>query len=539
MVEVMTVEKNNMTKLNYGELHMYYSIKFDTTLPFKQLRDSIYKSNIVFNDEYQQKILDSFGFSFAKMNEEFQQKNLDSDDIHFSTKVMGESTSKIYQPMAGYESEYEITAETSRIELSATDASMSIRVVSTELEALQQRLSRLDDEYEVASEIYGNSFTENQDRIILLPLKAKLYNGKTVWIHAILFLFLNNMGILKLEIPLLDVETVYFKKNDFDSLVESIENCWKFNPIEKDITLTGVFRYYLQALSRKCKINIFRLGNEMKNILFVDFDGMPGRVNDIPKRLQEELYRIVSAPVPEHPYTSYSEEAKEHMEKYSWGKHGMRYIIKINGGVLSLIDKGLLNYAVDDFKEEANTGVLDESDYLTMCNSLANNLNANVEFAILIIMLKKANECNDIYNKSKYPKDLFKVRKEYNENILFINELQSSCWGSVIEQTAQIEKMMPYYVNSEINQSNQIALGNILKDREQQKNEHFMNFISIGSLMLSLIFGLSSIYEALTILHKAIGVINWDIPYVSLENMSVFIWLLLNIVIMKKIIIRK
>ena len=36
-----------------------------------------------------------------------------------------------------------------------------------------------------------------------------------------------------------------------------------------------------------------------------------------------------------------------------------------------------------------------------MCNLLANDINTNIEFAILITMLKRTNECNNIFDKSK------------------------------------------------------------------------------------------------------------------------------------------
>ena len=85
---------------------------------------------------------------------------------------------------------------------------------------------------------------------------------------------------------------------------------------------------------------------------------------------------------------------------------------------------------------------------------------------------------------------MFNVKKEYFENILFINELQNTCYGTVLEQTSEIERMMPLYLKTDITRSNQIALDNILKDKEQQRSEHFLNFISVGSLVLSLIFGL-------------------------------------------------
>lgn len=533
----MAKNKLQISCLNYGELHIYYPVKFDTKLSFSNLCDTLYKSNVSFNEEYQKKIMDSLGTSLANTTNSFQQHETDKEDVQLSLRVRDTQTDRVYHPIADYESDYEITADNIRFEFLSSDSSISLNVVSTELESLQQRLARMNKEFELSSKIYGNSFTSNQNRILLLPFKAKLANGETVWIHAILIVFSNKIGILKLELPLINTDISPLKKYDMDALVTSIDNCWKIKNIDSNIKLSNLPNYYLRAIVNSGKINIIRYNNELKNILFIDFNKMPNQINNMSSDLQEELFRIISAPVPEHSYTSYSNDARDHMNKYSWGQHGIKYIIKTNGGVLSIIDKNLLNYYINEFKNSTGTSVLDNSDYTYMCNLLANDINTNIEFAILIIMLKKTNECNNVFEKSKRKCNLFKIRKAYYQNILFINELQNTCYGTVLEQTTQIEKMMPLYLKKEINNSNQVALDNILKDEEQRQNEHFLNFISIGSLMLSLIFGLPSIHDALLILQKTFGLYN--IPYLTLENSSVGLWILLNIFIIIKLLLKR
>lgn len=538
----MAKNTKQINQINYGELHIYYPIKFDTKLSYSKLCETLFKSNISFNETYQQKIMDSLGVSLANTTDEFQNNiiNADPNDISVSINVKDTETNKTYHPCFNYKPTYEINEENIRIELCSSDSSILLNVVSTELEALQQRISRMQDELELSDRIYGNSFTSNQERILLLPFKAKLPNNQIVWIHAILFVFRNNMGILKLEIPLIKTDIAPLKDYDIDALVKSIDNCWNTNTVDPKIKLSELVDYYLNTIVKNNKINIIKYNNEIRNILFVDFDEIPKQINNISADIQEELFRIISAPVPDYPYTSYSKDAREHMEKYSWGQHGIKYIIKTNGGVLSIIDKNLLDYFSSKFKEENNTSVLDDSDYTYMCNTLANNMNVNIEFAILIIMLKKTNECNDIYNKKQKKRNLFKIRKEYNQNILFINELQNTCYGTVIEQTSQIEEMMPLYLKTNIINSNQTALNNILKDEEQKRNEAFLNFISIGSLMLSIIFGLPSIYEALSILRKTfLCIVENDIPYLTLESTSVILWLLLNLFILIRLLRKK
>ena len=80
--------------------------------------------------------------------------------------------------------------------------------------------------------------------------------------------------------------------------------------------------YYLKSIVTNNKVNIIKYNNEIKNLPLIDFNEMPNQINNISSELQEELFRIISAPVPEHSYTSYSSDAREHMKKYSWGQHG-------------------------------------------------------------------------------------------------------------------------------------------------------------------------------------------------------------------------
>lgn len=99
---------------------------------------------------------------------------------------------------------------------------------------------------------------------------------------------------------------------------------------------------------------------------------------------------------------------------------------------------------------------------------------------------------------------------------------------------------MSLYLKRDINTANQTALNNILKDEEQKKNEHFINFISVGTLMLSIVFGLPSIYESLNILRKTTwGILENNIPYITIENSSIILWLLLNFFIIIRLLFKK
>lgn len=84
-----------------------------------------------------------------------------------------------------------------------------------------------------------------------------------------------------------------------------------------------------------------------------------------------------------------------------------------------------------------------------------------------------------------------------------------------------------------------MAINDILKQKEQENNERFQNYISTGGLILSLIFGLPSLYETLSIIRSLFSFIPYNIPYLTLENTSTILWFILNIIIIKNIFIKK
>ena len=70
------------------------------------------------------------------------------------------------------------------------------------------------------------NFLEEHKRIVLLPFKITLCNEMVVWAQVILYLFANKMIILKIELPLLNVDITPFLKNQIDLFVTKIENNW-------------------------------------------------------------------------------------------------------------------------------------------------------------------------------------------------------------------------------------------------------------------------------------------------------------------------
>lgn len=522
-----------LQKIKYGEIHFYYPLKFDNKLSYTQLCENIKKSPLLFTDEYQQKIMDSLGYSLAETFTNIK-KNFESSLSPTYPCVLNMHNYQKYQTMTS--APLSIESDDLLLEIESEESSIKFYLKDADLELLNRRIVRLQEEYEFSLKYYGNNFTDRQDRFLLLPLKIELENGNSTWLYPLLYLFENNMGLLKLELPLFDCSIQPLLTNDYDSLIKKIQNKWKIKNYNSENTLSSIKNFYLNNLLDNVKIGILSYSNELKNIILIDFDGIPQYMNSISKSITEDLFRIICAPVPSRNNTSYTADAIEYFKEHSWGGHGIKYVAKSTGGCLSFIDQTILNYVSKDYKTQDKTTILTPfDDYYYLCNNLARDLCVNIEFALIIILLKKTNESNDYFNKITSVKRLADTRNEYDKNVLFISELQENCYGSVTEQTAILEKMMPHYFKSEITSAKKMAINNILQQNEQEKNERFQNYISTGGLILTLIFGLPSLHESLTIIRNLFSFFPYNIPYLTLENTSIILWLLLNILIIAKI----
>lgn len=524
-------------KIKYGEIHFYYPIKFNSKISYTQICESIKKSPLLFTDEYQQKVMDSFGYSFAKIFENIKDE-LESTNSLDNTCILKMHDYKKYRNMNT--PPMEIQPDRILLEFESGESSIKIHFKDADLELLNRRLIRSKEEYELSLKFYGKSYANRQDRFLLLPIQLELESGESTWLYPFLYVFENNMGILKLELPLVNSNTYPLFSNDLDKLIKKIINKWNIKDFIPTCTFFSIKNSYLDKLYTDTQLEFISYPTDIKNIILVDFDGIPQNLNSIPDSIQEDLYRIVCAPVPLRENTSYKKDAIEYIKNHSWGGHGIKYIIKSTGGCLSFVDHSILNYVCEDYKTQEQSTVLTPfDDYYIMCNNLAKSLCLNVEFALLVSLLKKTNESNDYFNKITSSKKLSEAQIEYHKNILFISELQEDCYGSVSEQTACVEQMMPHYFKSELTIAKKMAINNILKQKEQENNERFQNYISTGGLILSLIFGLPSLYETLSIIRSLFSFIPYNVPYLTLENTSTILWFILNIIIIKNIFIKK
>lgn len=525
----MKTKNSGIDKIKYGEVHRFYPFKLKNKKSFDEIYKLILNSNILFTDKYQSEIMDSLGFSLANVVRELQEEF--AADQNVIVKMQNYEKYKVTNPV-----QTALDYDDIRLEFENTGSSIKIKFIHLELEELEQQILRLHREEELSSVFYGNNFVTYHRRFVLLPFKLELSNGKCVWLNAILYVFLNGMGFLKLVFPLIDIGIEAFKQNNLDSFISKVINKWQIKHHTPEPTLYNIASTYLNSISEDTDIDFDLYGNEINYVSLIDFEGIPKNINNLSNEVQEDLFRIIAAPVPERKSTSYTKDAQDYIHNNSWGGHNINYIVKTTGGCLSYVDQSLLDSISEEYKNQNNNSVLDESDYFYLCNNLAVDVFISAEFALLTTMLKKLNDSNCFYEKLSGLDNLSRIQKEYNENVVFISELHEGCYGSVSEQTKFFEKKMCHYLKQDLTDKKLAAIDSILKDEEKKKGEQFQNFLSIGGFLLTLLFGLPALYDTIVIIRKVFVFFPYNVPILTLENFSLLLWVLFNGLILFKIV---
>lgn len=519
-------DDEKIINIRYGELQIYYPMKFDTNSSYERICNKIEKSSFFYSEKYQKSKQNEMDCLAKKFIDEMNELMPEDCAIRWKTSGIIE----------GFDiKKEEAEVEDLYYEIDETGELPKIKIANQKLEVLDERVERMVHEYEFAMRYYGKSYVYRQQRFLLLPFKAILKDGQVVYIQVVLYVFSNGMALLKFELPLKNMETQFFKDNNLEEYFSQIQISWN-KEIHKELKWNELVKFYCNQIHKETGLNIWQYTFQFQNIILVDFDGIPQSANALSNAFQEELFRIICAPVPERSSTSFEKDAKEYIRKYAWGEHDIKYVIGTKGECLSFLDKKLLEYQTEEYKKLEGCENLEEKDYDIVYNRLVRDIQMNAELAFVIILLKKMNQSNDYNQKKVLGKELSKIKKEFWENTIFICELQETSYGSVLEQISDFENMMPHFIKQESTEIKILALDNIQQENERQSTEKFQKFITIVGLFLTLVFGLSSIRDTLQIIRTTCTFISKDIPGITLDNASVGLWVLLNGIILLKLI---
>lgn len=88
-------------------------------------------------------------------------------------------------------------------------------------------------------------------------------------------------------------------------------------------------------------------------------------------------------------------------------------------------------------------------------------------------------------------------------------------------------------------QEKQVAINNLIEKKVQNEKERLQNGLALSGLFFSIIFGLPAICETFVIIRKIMYFVRGDIPYITIENISVITWMVVVVIIGRKLYKKK
>jgi len=504
-----------ITKIKSGCIDYYYSLKVETKLNYYELCETI-QANI-------NRTLENYNLEISsilqkdmenKMTEEGIEElsvRIDCDEKQVKNKILNSELDQISQKIV-------------RIEISNTQKGVKIIPISEANQHIEETEKEIEYNYKKDLEIYGQAFVNNYRVINLPPYKVQLINDSFVFVDALLHVFKNGMMILKITIPIKDIEITPLFENNEDEYIKNIIDIYKVGDCTKEKTIEEIKKKYYQYIydCNKKITNIISVSKVLRNIILADFEGVPSDVRDITEDVKEKLYRIIVAPIQKRDDISFKDRANIYLAENSYTYDGIKYITSSMGKCISIIDSDTIDYLEN---------ILDSNKRNEAYRIGINSVRRNIEFSFLIILLKNMNSSITYFEKELNLNNINKIQKEYNFNLIFILQLQQTCFGSVREQLAFLENKMIYFLDVKSRDERMKAIDAIIENDNNTKSLNFQNFLSIGGFLLTVIFGLPAIYETLTILRKSNLFINKDIAILTIDNCSIAIWIALTIIL--------
>ena len=518
----MKENKEGINKIRNGCIDFYYSLKVETKLKYKELCKNIRNKISLTIDNYNMQagvaLKENIEKSISKLNfEELKNVKLKTNYENKKKNIKNKDLKDFSQSVKN-------------IRFEVTEKGFKISPILELHEQIKELEDELKSDYNFSSNIYGSAFVDNCQRFYLPPFKIELINNERLFIKAILYVFKNGMMILRISIPIRNLETTPLLENNLDGYIKNIIDEFNVGIYIRENGIEDIKNSYFNYIKTSSKkiTNIIFVSETLTNIILADFEGVPNNIRNIPPTIEEDLYRIIVAPINKIYPDSFKDIAKEYLENNSDTYDGVKYITSSMGKCVSVIDRSIVRYLKE--KEEIEDRFL----YKNIINFIRNNL----EFALIIILLKKINSGYTYFKKEMKDNNFYKTQREYLFNNIFILQLQQSSYGSVREQISFLEKKMTYFIASKDTHEKMNAMDWIITEDRARKNLNFQNFLSFCGVLLTTIFGLPAINETLTILKKCLFE-NTDIPIITIEKSSIIIWGVLVVFLFMKVLFNK
>lgn len=500
-------------EIEKGSIDDYYSLQIDTKMNFYEICQCINKKIQDTIDIYNLENIAIFKENIEKFLTEHKE-----DGVNINLKIKNVKK-QIKKRRLNPDLQKLL-----RIELNTTDRGIMIYPIFEAADEMKKMEQEEKENKELFLNIYGESFVNNFCSFILPPFKAELINGTCVFIKSVLYIFKNNAMILKLSVPIENCSMNPLFQNDYNKYIKNVFDVYEISNIRNDKVdllkkIRSAYCNYIISSSKKIK-ELVILNKSISNIVLAKFDEMPENIENKKDSLQEKLYRIIVSPVQKRNETFLRNIAKQYLAGNSKIYDGIEYIISSMGKCLSIIDKKTINYIKERYNEKED-----------QINEIAINIiRRNVEYALIMLLLKNANSEFSYINKKIHLDNINVIQEKYYYNNLFILQLQESCFGSVREQLEFFEERMIYFMDQKNKIDRDNAINNIINSQKNIRTFKFQNFISISGLMATVIFSMPAIYDTLTVLRNSNLIIKKDIPIITIEICSVIVWIVFSLI---------
>lgn len=509
--------------LKHGEIIFYYPISFETKKDVKEIIQEILNSNLCINDERAEEYIDCINEEIIKLKDTMDKSIVDAglDKDKIKVKVI---ESKHNEYKSNTKKVKPIPRESFSPFISIDDKKINIELFDF---CFQNYIFRQDFFYgrkTYEEKVYGQPFSHAYQMLQLLPLRVKLSNEQYSWLEAYIHIFNNKMGILKLVLPIYDLDVVNLKTSSFDNLISNIEDIWELKDytIDEKKNIVEIANLYLSRISSSINIGIYNSGEKLTHIILTEFNEEIDNVQSLSRNVIQSLFEIDHAPVDISNFKL--DEIRKYINTNKFTLNGSLSLVNPMGTCLSIVDKS--------FRRKLNDAVPEK-----FLNSIiASNIELSTEFAFIIVLLKKINEDRTFFMR-KNLEDLNSISREYNENTIFILSLLTNCYGSVRDQLIHFEEKMTYYLSKEIIANKNQAMQEILELERRKKECKKDSFIKIVGFLISLFFGLPALNETIYII-RGLGIFpSNDVKGISVAGGSTLCWLLINFLVLIVLIV--
>lgn len=506
--------------IDRGAIDFYYALKIESDLKYNKLCKAIDEYNNAVYKEYDEELHKEFKTTVMEAKNEL--------DIGNEIKLVNAKPCFWKKMFIRNEKRNTISKKNiQRIELDSEGAFFKFIPVTDIHEHLKNLRDTSNNDYQYCKCVYGDFYVNCQTRFILPSFKIELISGATVFSETFLYVFENNSAVLRITLPIEDVDIDPLLQNDISIYIKSITSPFSSIAAPEENSVSAIFDFYYDYIRNVKKIRNIILCGELGNIILANHNSIPDDIKQMSSALKEKLYKIVVAPFQERKNTSYKEEAIEYIKNNNYTVNGLSYITSNMGKCVSVVDKNVIEFAKENFTMD----IEDEFKEDVAFGKIISDTRQNVEYTFVMLMLKKINYFYTFYKKSNYYDNSHKIRLLFNNDIIFINTLQNGCYGSVREQLVQFEQKMAYFLDSKNTIEKMDAIDSIINGEKEQRNSSLQNIISVLGLLFTGVFGLPAINETLSLIRNICTFIRYDIPYLTVNNCSIVIWSALLVVL--------